>query len=80
MAMMIPCITSTLANNALNGKSGHDILIADTVQEFAKRIVELLDDDAQRNKLAKNSFAFVNEHHHWKKIVEQLIKELENKD
>jgi glycosyltransferase involved in cell wall biosynthesis len=78
MALMIPCITSTLANNALKGKSEHDILIADTVQDFATKILELLDNDAERISLAKNSFAFVNQHHHWKKIVEQLSKELEN--
>jgi sugar transferase (PEP-CTERM/EpsH1 system associated) len=78
MALGIPCITSTLANNALKGKPGHDVLIADDAPAFANAILDLMQDETKRNHIAKNAELFVNQHHHWSNIGEQLSKELES--
>jgi glycosyltransferase involved in cell wall biosynthesis len=78
MALGVPCITSTLANNALKGKPAIDILIADNAQEFAKAILDLMDNDTKRNNIAQEAEIFVNAHHHWTMIGQQLSKELES--
>ncbi|MGZ4057226.1 MAG: glycosyltransferase, partial [Bacteroidia bacterium] len=41
MAMQIPCITSTLANNALGAKPDEQILVADTPEQYARHIIDL---------------------------------------
>jgi glycosyltransferase involved in cell wall biosynthesis len=78
MALGVPCITSTLANNALKGTPEVEVIIADDAQAFARAILDLMQDAAKRHIIAKNAELFVNQHHHWTNIGEQLSKELES--
>lgn len=78
MAMGVPCVTSTQANNALKGVEKKDILLADDAKGFADAILHLMNHSAERNELAKNAIAFVSQHHHWTSIAEQLNHELES--
>lgn len=78
MAMGVPCVTSTKANNALKGEANKDILIADDAEGFASAILFLMTHEQERNTLAKNALEFVTKHHHWTSIAIQLKNELES--
>jgi len=76
MAMKIPCITSTLANNAINAKHNEQIMVATNEQEYANYITELLSNENKRNTIANNGYQFVIEKYNWTKntgLLEQLF-------
>ena len=72
MALKIPCITSTLANNALRAKNGESILIADTPEEYANHIHDLLTDENKARTIGLNGHNFVLENYSWARENEKL--------
>jgi sugar transferase (PEP-CTERM/EpsH1 system associated) len=79
MAMKIPCITSPLANNALQAIPGRDILIGNTPQEYAQYIIQLLNDNVLAEKIAENGHQFIKEKYTWEGSTKVLQKIFENK-
>lgn len=74
MAMQIPCITSTLANNALKAENGKSILIADTPEQYAEYIISLLDNEQKAADIALNGYNYVHKNFSWEKETEKLEK------
>ncbi|RFC55200.1 glycosyltransferase [Brumimicrobium aurantiacum] len=74
MALGVPCITTSLANNALGAKPEKEILIADTADEFAKRIKRLSSNDELRNNIINNGRSFILENYEWSKVTQQLVE------
>jgi polysaccharide biosynthesis protein PslH len=72
MAMKTPCIISSLANNAINATAGQSVLIANTAEDYATKISELLRNDEKQKQLAENAFHFVKENYNWEKEIEKL--------
>jgi sugar transferase (PEP-CTERM/EpsH1 system associated) len=72
MAMKIPCVTSTLANNALAAKDGIEVLVADTPEEYAAHIFLLLEDEVFANSIAEKGFDFVKTNYNWEQAGERL--------
>ena len=72
MSMKIPAITTPLANDALQAKDEHEILIGENADELAFRIIRLLDDANLHQKIAKNGFAFVKKNYSWEEATEKL--------
>ncbi|MEO7087598.1 MAG: glycosyltransferase [Bacteroidia bacterium] len=72
MAMQIPCVTSSLANNALGAKNGTEILVADEPEEYAKHILYLLENPEKAAEIALNGFQFVVKKYNWENSVAQL--------
>lgn len=76
MAMNLPCITSNLANNALNAEPNKSVLIGENPNDYANHIVQLLDNKDLYQKIANNGFRFVKENYTWQgstSILENLI-------
>jgi polysaccharide biosynthesis protein PslH len=76
MAMQIPCITSSLANNALGANPGEEILVADTPEQYARHIIELLQNEIKAKQIAMNGYNFVIRKFNWQNttaILEKLI-------
>jgi len=65
MAMQIPCITSPLANQALQAKENVEILVAETPEEYAKHILSLLNDPEFAARIARNGYEFVLNNFSW---------------
>jgi polysaccharide biosynthesis protein PslH len=65
MAMGKACITSELANNALEARTDDEIIVAKTTQEYAKAIVNLLGDENKRTRIAENGRLFVLNRYNW---------------
>jgi polysaccharide biosynthesis protein PslH len=77
MAMGIPCITSTLANNALGARPGEEILVADSPREVAQAVGQLLGDHALYHKLSESGKQFVSKRFEWSsstRILSDLIQ------
>jgi sugar transferase (PEP-CTERM/EpsH1 system associated) len=72
MAMRIPCITSTLANNAVGAPPGDAILIGNTPEDYAALILRLLSDPAERERVAENGYRFVRANFDWDRSAEAL--------
>ncbi len=72
MAMGIPCITTTLVNNAIGAVINKEILVADDAVAFAKIILETLEQNELQTAIAKNALAFVREQYSWQYYGKQL--------
>lgn len=73
MAMKIPCITTTLANNAIHAKPGSQILVADTPEDIAKAALRLLDDEKLAMQIAEEGYRFVHENFDWNNATAHLV-------
>ena len=65
MAMKIPCITSHLANQALNALPGEEILIGDTPRDYADHIIMLLENPLLANSIAEKGYQFILKKYSW---------------
>jgi len=65
MAMNVPCIVSSLSNNAIKAPNGEAIIEAITAAEFSEEILRLLNDEVQAQEIADKGFSFVKEHYSW---------------
>lgn len=74
MAMGLPCITTPLANNAIQATHRTNILVAETKEEFIHYIQELLADEELRNSLGKNAQMFIKENYSWKTSTNKLAE------
>ena len=74
MSMKIPCIVSTLANNAIHAPTDDCLLIADSPEEYVEKIIALLNDNALYDKLAENAYQFVHKNFDWSAIIAPLEK------
>ena len=76
MAMQMPCVTSSLANNALGAKPDEQILVADTPEQYARQIIDLLQNEAKAKQIGMNGYQFVISKFNWQSttaILERLI-------
>ncbi|MBC7864764.1 MAG: glycosyltransferase, partial [Bacteroidia bacterium] len=74
MAMGIPCLTTSLANNALKAEKGKEILVADTPEIFAENIFFLLENNAFYNTIVANAFGFIQKNFSWQTINQKLAE------
>ncbi len=72
MALELPCITTPLANNALGAKDNESILLAETAQEFADKIMHLLENHTIAQSIAKAGRNYVSTHFSWEQSAEKL--------
>ncbi|MBM4466396.1 MAG: glycosyltransferase [Chloroflexi bacterium] len=73
MAMGKAIVSTSLGCEGFEGLvSSRELAIADTPQEFARRVIELLDDAARRERLGQAARRFVEERYEWRHIVPKL--------
>jgi glycosyltransferase involved in cell wall biosynthesis len=74
MALGIPCITTTLANNAIRAKEYEEILVANSPEEFAQHVLDLIENESLYNRLAINASEFVKKNYSWEDSTFKLSK------
>jgi sugar transferase (PEP-CTERM/EpsH1 system associated) len=79
MAMQIPCITSPLANQALQAKENEEILIATTPEEYASHILFLLDNPDRAAKIAKAGYEYTLKNFSWEAETDKIEALLKKK-
>ncbi|HXC06500.1 MAG TPA: glycosyltransferase [Bacteroidia bacterium] len=72
MAMKLPCVTSTLANNALGAEDGTQVLVADSPEQYAARIFSLFENKIFAAQLAENGYAYVRKQYDWEQAGQKL--------
>ncbi len=65
MAMQLPCITSPLANKALNASEGDEILIGRNADEYAQHVLSLLNNTEFCKRLKYKGHRFVIQNFNW---------------
>lgn len=72
MSMQIPCITTTLVNNAIGAKPNKEIILADDETAFVKQIKLLLNNQNQIEKISQTGLEFVRDNYSWEHYVKPL--------
>ena len=72
MAMKLPCITSSLANNALGAKHRESILVANSEHEFAFSVKKILMDKDLSTRITENAYEYVMENFDMDKVMNKL--------
>ena len=78
MAMKKPVISTSIGARGLDVTSGDNIVIADHPMEFAINVVELLNDERLRRKIACNGRKLVEIKYSWEKMSDMLNNVLES--
>ena len=72
MAMKIPCITSSLANNALGATHNENILIGDTPEEYANHVMDCLLKTNNCEAIAEAGKLHVTKNFNWPTITNEM--------
>jgi hypothetical protein len=72
MAMGVPVVSSRIAAGGVDAVSGEHFLVADTAQEYAHAISSIVDDPAERDRLAQSGRERMLSHHAWPHSMERL--------
>ncbi|MBK7343540.1 MAG: glycosyltransferase [Saprospiraceae bacterium] len=76
MAMELAVITTSHVNQAISAQPGHEILIADTAEEFASHALELLSFPERGNELVTSALTFVRSNFSWQTSVKHLDEDV----
>jgi polysaccharide biosynthesis protein PslH len=74
MAMKLPCITSHLANAALEAVPGEQILVCESPEEYVKEIIILLENNDIAERIASNGQDFARNNYNWQRETEKLAE------
>jgi glycosyltransferase involved in cell wall biosynthesis len=72
MAAGVPVVTTCGVRDALRARGGRDLQASDNRLDFALRLVELLESDAQRDEMGVQARRFVQEHFSWEIFAARL--------
>ena len=76
LSNQVPVVSTSKGSNPLGLINKKHLLVADSSEDFAKNIVQLMDDPILRNELALNGKEFVIENFTWLNITKKLVKDL----
>ncbi|RMH08926.1 MAG: TIGR03087 family PEP-CTERM/XrtA system glycosyltransferase [Nitrospirae bacterium] len=76
MAMGIPVVSTSLANQGIGARHEREILLADDPQSFSQAVIKLLRDQALHETLAINARQFVEAHFTWESRLQNLDQAL----
>ncbi|HIA10810.1 MAG TPA: glycosyltransferase [Flavobacteriales bacterium] len=72
MVMKIPCVTSSMANNAIGAVHEESILIGNDPDSYAEQISALLKDETKAASIAESGYNFVNSTYTWEHVTDKL--------
>jgi len=75
LAMGKAVVSTSVGCEGIDVENGRNICVADTEEEFAERIIELLEDESKRKKLGENGLNLVREKYQWERIAERIEDE-----
>ncbi len=74
MASGLPCITTSLSNNALGGVNYENILLAEDIPTFVEKITEGLVNEGNFSSIALNGKNYIELHYSWEKQTLKLLQ------
>jgi polysaccharide biosynthesis protein PslH len=76
MASGAPVVSTPIGSQGIDVKDGEHVLIVNSAEEFAERIVYLLHNEEVRRSIAARARSLIEREYSWKKIVGDLDSEL----
>lgn len=73
MAMGIPCITSSMANEALGAEPGREILLGISPTDYAQKVISLLKNPKTAAEIALNGHRFIIKNFSWRRQNQKLL-------
>jgi len=73
LAMEIPVVSTNIGAKGISVENGENILLADSPEELANCIMQVLEDKKKADKLIKNGRKLVCEHYSWDVIGEEFL-------
>lgn len=78
MALGLPTITSKIGLEGFNALPGRDLLVANSPEEFAVKVLELFDNLSLAESLARSGRAYVEQNHVWAAQLSPLVERIES--
>lgn len=72
MAMGLPCVTTSMVNNAIKAQHGTEILVADTLEGLVDHVQNLMEDEQLYKDISNAGRAFVLANYRWEDQVKKL--------
>ncbi len=72
MAMAKPIVSTSIGAEGINVVPGKELLIADAPEDFASKVIKLLDDKSLREKLGENARVVVENDHNWELLAQKV--------
>lgn len=69
MALGLPCVTTSLANNAIKATNKESIMVCDTTEETKVILKELLANEQLRSQIGESGREFVRQQYSWENIL-----------
>lgn len=73
MACEVPVVATSCAVQGIDCEKDKHVLVADDPEEFAERVVELMNDPEKRNKITAAALELIKDKYNWSKITDRLI-------
>lgn len=73
MALGVPCVTTSLANNAIGAAHNESIIVCDTNEQMIQHLKELMQNPEWREEIGSAGKQFVRERYSWEKATQHLI-------
>jgi polysaccharide biosynthesis protein PslH len=67
-----PAVSTTYSFQGLLAKADRDMIVVDSVNEFAGAVLDLLEQPELRQQIAQNGRCYIEKHHDWKVIGDDL--------
>jgi glycosyltransferase involved in cell wall biosynthesis len=76
MALGVPSVTTSIGLEGLEAVAGTDLLVADSPADFARRVIDLLEDAELASALSESGRKFVAGKHAWDHVLAPLRSEI----
>lgn len=74
MATATPVVTTPQGVSAINAKAGQEVLVAVGADDFAQKVLYLLDHPEEQRRIGEAGYHYVSTNHRWDHIAAQLEK------
>jgi polysaccharide biosynthesis protein PslH len=71
-AYAMPVVTTTIGLEGIHAELEKDVIVADTAEDFAKRVTELLEDKSMQEKLATNGRQLAETKYDWQVVLSAM--------
>jgi sugar transferase (PEP-CTERM/EpsH1 system associated) len=78
MAMGVPVVTSSAAAGGVDAEAGQHLLVADSADEVARAVLRIVEQPAERARLAAAGRDRMLSHHAWPRSMQRLDRMIEN--
>ncbi|MCP4671243.1 MAG: TIGR03087 family PEP-CTERM/XrtA system glycosyltransferase [Desulfobacula sp.] len=76
MSSSKPVVTTSITIQGINALPQRDLMVAESVLEFAQTVINLLEDPERMRKLGNSARKFVKENHDWKENLKLLNSQM----